>query len=135
MWSRRTKALVAAAAVLLVAGAAAGFGAWQMRHRAVQKAVQVTGGNPGHGRTLMRQFGCAGCHTVPGVPGAAGLVGPPLKQMGQRVYVAGVLANTPDNLVRFIVDPRQVSPRTAMPRTGISEGQARDVAAYLYSLD
>jgi cytochrome c2 len=34
--------------------------------------------------------------------------------------------------VRWIVDPKQFSQKTAMPVTGIKEGEARDIAAYLY---
>lgn len=53
--------------------------------------------------------------------------------MGSRVYLAGVLPNTPENLVRWIYDPRGVSPRSAMPNTGVSEAEAREIAAYLLS--
>jgi cytochrome c len=130
---KSVSALVAVVAVL--AAAAAGVGYWQAQHRSTQKAMQLTGGDPATGRKLMRQFGCAGCHTVSGVPGATGLVGPRLDQVARRIYIAGVVANTPDNLVQWIVDPKAANPRTAMPRTGISEAQARDVAAYLYSLN
>jgi cytochrome c1 len=35
---------------------------------------------------------------------------------------------------RVIVNPKQFTPQTAMPITGISEREARDVAAYLYRL-
>jgi cytochrome c1 len=44
-----------------------------------------------------------------------------------------MLLNTPENLVRWIVDPRAVNPHTAMPVTGISAAEARDVVAYLYA--
>lgn len=71
---------------------------------------------------------------IPGVPGARGLVGPPLGDVVSRVYVAGVLNNTPDNLVRWISDPKAIDERTAMPNVGVSESEARDIAAYLYSL-
>ncbi|MET3859073.1 c-type cytochrome [Rhizobium sp. OAE497] len=83
--------------------------------------------------SLFRKFGCAGCHTIPGVPGADGKVGSALSDMRRRVYVAGVLNNTPENLASWIVSPPTFSPRTAMPVTGISERQARDLVAYLYS--
>jgi cytochrome c1 len=70
---------------------------------------------------------------VPGITGGNGQVGGPLSDIRKRVYVGGVLTNSPDNLIRWIVDPQQFSPRTAMPATGISEPEARDVAAYLYA--
>ena len=48
--------------------------------------------------------------------------------------IAGKLANTPDNLVRWIRQPKTVKPLTAMPDMGVSEGDARDMAAYLATL-
>ena len=82
---------------------------------------------------IMRRYGCAGCHTIPSVPGAEGKVGGPLVDIRERVYIAGVANNTADNLVRWIVSPQSLSPHSAMPATGISEAEARDVAAYLYA--
>jgi cytochrome c1 len=66
------------------------------------------------------------------VPGAQGKVGPTLSDLREQVYIGGVVRNTPDNLVGWIVDPQHFSPGSAMPRTGITEGEARDVAAFLY---
>ena len=107
-----------------------------VRHRAVPNCLQIelTGGDPDLGAALMVQHGCGGCHTIPGVPRAVGQVGPPLRDIARRVYIAGVLTNTPDNMIRWIVDPRSVNPKTAMPATGISREEARQVAAYLYSI-
>jgi len=99
-----------------------------------QAAVAATGGDPALGRRYLAQFGCGGCHSTPGVEAATGQVGPELGGMARRVYIAGVLTNTTDNLIRFIVDPKSVDDKTAMPKTGITAEQARDVAAYLYSL-
>jgi cytochrome c1 len=56
-----------------------------------------------------------------------------LVDIKRRVYVGGVVPNSPENLVRWIVAPQIFSPRSAMPATGISEAEARDVATYLYS--
>jgi cytochrome c1 len=80
---------------------------------------------------LLRRYGCAGCHQIPGVPAARGVVGPSLQGIAARVYLGGVVPNGPDNLVRWIVDPRALSPKTAMPVTGITELEARTVADYL----
>jgi cytochrome c len=99
-----------------------------------QAAVAVTGGDPTMGRLYLARFGCGGCHAIPGVDAATGQVGPELGGIARRVYIAGVLTNTTDNLIRFIVDPKSVDDKTAMPKTGITAEQARDVAAYLYSL-
>jgi len=53
--------------------------------------------------------------------------------LSKRVYIAGVLENRSDNLVAWIVSPQGFSPQTAMPNTGISEQEAKDLAAYLYT--
>jgi cytochrome c len=97
-------------------------------------AAAMTGGDPERGATIARKYGCQACHTIPGVVGADGLVGPPLAGVASRSYLAGVLPNTPDNMVRWIRDPKGVDSLTAMPNTGVSESDARHIAAYLYTL-
>jgi cytochrome c len=124
---------VAGAAAVLIAAAAVAGALWQKQQRSADTAVAMTGGNIARAPELIRRYGCAGCHTIPGIPGGDGKVGGPLKDIRQRVYVGGVVTNAPDNLVRWIVSPQTFSPRTAMPATGITEAEARDVAAYLYS--
>jgi putative membrane protein len=99
-----------------------------------RQAAQLVGGDADRGRLALRQYGCAACHTIPGVVGADGLVGPPLAGVGGRAYIAGVLTNTPDHLIRWIVDPVGVDPLTAMPMTGVSEREARDIATFLYTV-
>jgi len=96
----------------------------------------VTGGVAEHGRSILEanRHGCAACHVIPGVAGARGLVGPPLNAMGLRSYIAGRLPNQPENLIHWITHPQSVDPQTAMPETGISEDEAKHVAAYLYTL-
>jgi cytochrome c len=95
-------------------------------------ALALTGGNAGRAPPLLRRYGCGGCHTIPGVPGADGQVGPPLGQFRQRVFIAGSLPNTADNLVKWVARPSDFHPGSAMPDTGISNSEARDVAAFLY---
>lgn len=99
-----------------------------------EAAALTQGGDARRGAVLLRRHGCTSCHAVGGVPGANSLVGPALDGVGGRTYVAGVLPNTPDNLVRWIVDPRGVDSLTAMPDVGVTDAQARDIAAYLYTL-
>ena len=96
--------------------------------------VQVAGGDAQRGVDAIGRYGCTGCHTVPGVAGPGSNVGPPLEMIAKRTYVGGVLANTPDNMVRWLRNPQDVDPRTAMPNLGVTEGDARDIAAYLYTL-
>lgn len=91
-------------------------------------------GNPVHGKQLIQSYGCGACHTIPGIRTAKGVVGPPLMFFARRTMIAGELPNSPDNLVRWIKDPVAVEPKTAMPNLGITSDQARDIAAYLYTL-
>jgi cytochrome c1 len=95
-------------------------------------AVSLQRPNGPDAATLMIRYGCAGCHVITGVPGARGQVGPSLAGFASRLYVGGAVANEPGNLVRWLVNPRAVDPRSAMPVTGISDDEARVVAAYLY---
>lgn len=94
----------------------------------------ATGGDPVNGKHIIQGYGCGACHMVPGIPDARGLVGPPLMYFSQRSIIAGELPNTPDNLVRWLKNPQSVEHDTAMPNLGLSDSQAWDVAAYLYTL-
>ncbi|WP_027575105.1 cytochrome c family protein [Bradyrhizobium sp. WSM1743] len=125
-------ALAIGVASLLAAAVAAGLVRSERRqNESIARAM--TGGDPARAPALIRRYGCAGCHTIPGIPGGDGQVGASLADLRTRVYIAGVAANAPDNLVQWIVTPQAFSPRTAMPATGITEAEARDVAAYLYA--
>ena len=84
--------------------------------------------------TAIRRHGCGSCHEIPGVKGASGLVGPPLVHWRRRSFIAGELANTPDNLMRWLRDPKAVEPGTDMPALGVTDLEARDITAYLYTL-
>jgi cytochrome c len=86
------------------------------------------------GRAALERFECSACHVIPGVRGAESFVGPPLDGFGRRVQLAGRFANTPEALVRWLVDPPAMKPDTAMPAVGVDESDARDIAAYLYTL-
>jgi cytochrome c len=108
--------------------------ACESRHASVEAAEAMTGGDAARGRDLLRSYGCQTCHTIPGVDGANGLVGPPLAGIADRAYIAGVLPNAPDNMLRWIRDPRGVDSLTAMPNVGVTPSDARHIAAYLYSL-
>lgn len=90
-------------------------------------------GNPEQGRVAIEQYGCGACHSIPGIRGANARVGPRLEGLVEKNYIAGQLTNTPENLARWIRDPQAVSPETAMPDLGVSEQEAQDMAAYLYT--
>lgn len=129
--SAATRAIVGFALVCFGALAAACDGA---REANAREATAMTGGDPSRGPDLLRKYGCQTCHTIPGVVGANGLVGPPLAGIASRSYIAGVLPNAPDNMLRWIRDPRGVDAKTAMPNTGVTPSDARHIAAYLYTL-
>lgn len=78
---------------------------------------------------------CSACHTVPGVPGAVGNVGPSLKGIARQQIIAGKLPNNPANMVRWLMHPQQVWPGNAMPEMGLTQDQARKIASYLFTLD
>ena len=89
-------------------------------------------GDPESGRLLLRQYGCIACHEISGVAGGKGNVGPPLDGIRNRVYLAGVLTNTPQNMARWIRTPQELAPGTAMPNLQVTEQHAQDMVAYLY---
>lgn len=93
-----------------------------------------TGGSVHHGRSVIADYKCGTCHTIPGIAGAHGVFGPPLNMMARRSYIAGNFPNTPDNLTHWVMAPTSMKPRTAMPDLGLSQQQARDVTAYLETL-
>ena len=98
------------------------------------KAHILTGGDPVKGWQLVQDYGCGGCHTIPRVPQARGQVGPPLSGIGTRAYIAGRLENRPENMIAWVQHPRQTDPQTVMPELGVTGAQARDIAAYLYTI-
>jgi mono/diheme cytochrome c family protein len=115
--------------------AAAGLGAAGCRgSRPEASVVRIDGADPHRGETIIETFGCGACHMIPGVRGAKGVVGPPLTAWAERAYIGGEVPNTPTNLVLWVMDPPSIEPKTAMPNLGINESQARDVAAYLYTI-
>lgn len=95
---------------------------------------QVPGGDSDRGKAALVAYGCGSCHSIPGVGSARGLAAGPLSAFAERAYVAGVLPNNADNLVAWIVNPQSINAATAMPNLGVRESDARDMAAYLYTL-
>jgi cytochrome c len=96
--------------------------------------LTVMRGDPDAGRVALARLGCSSCHAIDGVRAAGGQVGPSLNDLRSRRYVAGRLPNTAENLVRFIVDPRGVSPGTMMPDLDVTELEAWNMVAYLATL-
>lgn len=95
----------------------------------------VPGGDPERGRAAITAMGCAACHAVPGVREADALVGPPLDRFARRAIIAGRHPNRPEILIEWIMNPQDMNPGSGMPDMGVTEQVARDIAAYLYTLD
>ena len=115
--------------ILIAVVAASGCGS-----SVVTQAEQVTGGSVSRGKTAIGKYGCGACHTIPGIEGATAVVGPPLSNIAVRQYLAGHLVNTPDNMIKWIQHPQTVDPKNVMPEMGITDQDARDITAFLYTL-
>jgi len=102
--------------------------------KTVEAYSLATGGSAHRGAEVIQRYNCGACHLIPGVPGARGKVGPPLLFFSDRTFIAGEVPNTTENLIRWVRSPQSIEPNTAMPNLGLSEQEARDVAAYLYTL-
>jgi cytochrome c2 len=86
------------------------------------------------GRVLIQQYGCLTCHIVPGIDGPRGMVGPSLEAFGSRPTILNKAPNDLATLTRYLQNPQQVDPQTAMPNLGLSEGDAKSIATFLHSL-
>lgn len=94
----------------------------------------VEGGDAARGQELLAHYQCGSCHAIPEVRSAAGRTGPSLAAFGKRSYIAGEVANTPHFLVRWLQHPQALVADTRMPDMGVTEADARDMAAYLLAL-
>ncbi|HET7572874.1 MAG TPA: hypothetical protein VFJ77_09445 [Gaiellaceae bacterium] len=120
---RRALAAVALAAALAAAVAACGSGTTR---------PDLPNASAARGKQLIEYYGCGACHVIGGIAAANGRVGPSLRGFSGKREIAGVLPNTAGNVVRWIMNPQQISPRTDMPDLGVGERGARSIAAYLY---
>ena len=119
-------------AVAIVSGAVL---YWQTQASARTRAEGITHGSATAGQLAIGRYGCGGCHVIPGVAGAQGAVGPTLAKIATRAEIAGKLPNDPEAMVRWLMHPQHVSPGSGMPEMGVTERDARDMAAYLYTED
>lgn len=94
------------------------------------------GGDPAVGAMLIQQKGCGGCHTIPGIPGASGTIGPNLAGVASRNRIAGgaVPNNGPNDLKAWIMNPPALKPGTIMPNLGLTDQEATNIVAYLETL-
>jgi cytochrome c2 len=133
--SPSTKATFAVVAAVLLVVALIGIICEYVHERsqAWMHAAATTGGDPARGEAMFIQYGCGSCHAVKNVRTATGAVGPPLDGVALRVIIGGHLSNTPANMQKWIRDPQQVAPGTAMPDLNVGARDARDITAFLYT--
>lgn len=131
---KRLSVIAAFAGMAGVAGVActAMFADRYASTRAAHEGLTAT--DAARGKAWIQSYGCGACHMIPGIAEAHGAVGPPLDHWSRRVYIAGEVPNTTDYLIRWIEMPQAIEPETAMPNLRVTEGQARDIAAYLFTL-
>jgi cytochrome c oxidase subunit 2 len=85
------------------------------------------------GKAVYTSHACVGCHTIRGV--SAGVLGPDLTHFGSRTMLAaGMWPNTPENVAEWVQDPQRLKPGVKMPPLGLTDAQAKALAAYLLSL-
>lgn len=98
--------------------------------------VAVQGpGDAAAGRRAAQLYLCATCHKIPGMAGGNNTVGPTLAGIARQTYIGGSLQNNRENMERWLRDPQQVKPGSAMPNLHIREQDVKDIAAFMYSLD
>lgn len=95
----------------------------------------IAGGDPARGQKIAERSACGACHEIPGVGWPKGRIGGSLEGFATRPLIAGRLPNQPGNLVRWVRDPTVLAPDTGMPATSLTVAEARDVAAFLYTLE
>jgi cytochrome c len=125
--ARRLPGAPCALLVLLALAAACG-------PNRIEAARALTGGEPERGRELCRRYSCGSCHVIPGVSEDPGKLGPTLVRVAERPMLGGQVPNTPDNMKQWIRDPHAMKRGSGMPKLGVNDSDARDLAAFMYTL-
>ena len=114
----------------VVAESADQFNAWVSQ----QAAPAVASGS--RGEQVFQQNTCVSCHTIRGLTGATGTVGPDLTHVGSRASLgAGVIDNTPETLRAWISNPQRIKPGVLMPAfSSLPPDDLNALVAYLEAL-
>jgi cytochrome c1 len=99
---------------------------------AVAQQASATDG-VARGKQLMGEYACVSCHVIPGFD-VGGSLGPSMEGWGKKETIVQKFPNTPANLAQWIINPQSLDPDTTMPPSGMTDGDARDAAAFLLSL-
>ena len=114
----------------VIAESEAAFSAWLAREAAAPAEVS---GEAAEGARIFQQQKCGDCHAVSPADTRA-LTGPPLAHIDSRRLLGAEIANTPENLARWIVTPQEIKPGNRMPNPRLAAGEVRPLSAYLESL-
>ncbi len=126
--------LAALVMLSIIAATVAGIAIYvETRMAARTQASAISHGYAARGKIAIAAKNCQACHVIPGVAGPAGAVGPDLTDVATRAMIAGRFRNDPDTMIRWLMHPQVMSPGSGMPEQGLSETEARNIAAYLYS--
>lgn len=113
---------------------AADFDAWAKNEAAARVAPS---GAAAAGEAAFLKQPCIGCHMVQGTT-AAGKIGPNLTHVGSRsTLAAGIMANTPEGMAKWIRDSAEFKPGSKMPPhtpAALSDQDLQAIVAYLQSL-
>ncbi|HZR05292.1 MAG TPA: cytochrome c oxidase subunit II [Candidatus Udaeobacter sp.] len=117
---------------LIIAEPQENFEAWESAQLAAA-APPVTE-NAKKGLALFEQMSCVNCHAIDGTIASA-RVGPNLTHFASRRQLgAGIVANTPKNLRRWLTDPQMVKPGAKMPDFKFTDEQVTELADYIETL-
>jgi cytochrome c oxidase subunit 2 len=118
--------------LLIVAESPEQFAAWQQAQRTVPPAPATE--RQKRGQQLFLTGSCVLCHTIAGTL-ARSRVGPPLTHLAsQQTIGAGVVANTRENLARWIRDPHTMKPGVRMPQNFLAQEDLAALLDYLATL-
>lgn len=95
---------------------------------------ELAGADAMRGQATADRLACAACHEIPGIPWPEGRTGGTLAGFASRPMIAGRMPNQPETLVRWLRNAPALDATTGMPPIAMSVSEARDVAAYLYTL-
>jgi len=103
-------------------------------HAPAPTHAAASAGDAAKGKEAILKYGCTSCHVIPGIDGPRGMVGPALDHWTAHAVMGKSTPRTHENLVKWIRDPQSVDPENTMPKLGVTEGDAHDIAAYLETL-
>lgn len=98
------------------------------------RGASVTGGDPQAGKQKIVVHDCHSCHVIPGIEGDARLLGPTLDHWSGRDTILDRWPNNSVNLEKWIRHSEQMLPGTTMRMMSVNEQDAKDIAAYLFSI-